>query len=1093
MKKIRFFWVCCLLFFANGKVLYAQSGAEKDAFLQLLRQELQQQYDSLQKTSYPPYYIAYRVNETTEHRMFANFGRIYTNNSSKTAYLTIEIRVGSPETDNYHYLNNNSTHLKQIPLPIEENERLLRKIIRKETQCALQEAVLQSVENQVKENLLNPDDNQEKFVFMNYDKDGYYDPPIMDFRWNTEEWEWRLNHCTSENMLMLTSKSAELRYQTIRKYFVNSEKSYIVENQSSALLTLQIEGLSQDNIPEHIERQYFAFYPDQLPDAYALHDEMMDMEIALSTVFFAESSDIFRCPVLFSPNAASVLIHNLLGHEFENQENSIFRNRIGRKVLPETFSVYSDPTVSTVDGHHYGGHYVFDDEGVIGQRVNHITHGEFQKMLASRTQQPNAYQSNGHARGNNQFTNARQSNLFLESSKVLNESQLFELLEEEAAQQKLDYVLYVKDVELRCDTNNMVTIYPTFCYKIYPKTQKDEVVRDVILIGSKQQWINNLIAVGSVKGNVTLTCHSHQEDLLTSCASPALLFRSVEVRQQLKTPLPDIPRMLTGKGSSTPMSTEELFQLSAQYEWELDFEHLKLENENAPYYEDFLMTDARIFTVEASEGSLLYSQENSVRQVVPKVLLGNDAFNNENLYESSANLSTHYPLPILQNTVTYSQDFKEAAKKEYLKALSQMKIKQAVVEQKDTKPLLDRSGIRATQTYRGGTIDFPSLNNLEQLARETSSLLAKYDFLSCSGTNIYILLGNAYYWSSEKISYSKPISIIAIQFYGAVKALDGIEYQDGKTIFLPCTDSLFSSQYVHDEIDNLMSHLRLVKQKGEVISDFYVGPILVEGEAVGQMLSSVFLENKPNLLAYRTPILTSEEENLQNINIFEEQLDQIVTSKKISITANKSGDSFDKSPFCRQDKVDAEGVEAVEMEIVRNGELIALMGNRTVTKSTPYSNGFQQLAIHNGGCIATRGASRLDVECKASVPHQKLKQLLISEAKKQGCRYAYIIRQIDNSSLHNVLDNNLQRTEILQLYRVDVQNGKEVPVIGGFVVDAHFGMLQDLVAASNTSMAYPLMMRVNGATGSRDFPFAGVPTCIVAPDGMLLKRGVVGK
>jgi hypothetical protein len=316
---------------------------------------------------------------------------------------------------------------------------------------------------------------------------------------------------------------------------------------------------------------------------------------------------------------------------------------------------------------------------------------------------------------------------------------------------------------------------------------------------------------------------------------------------------------------------------------------------------------------------------------------------------------------------------------------------------------------------------------------------------------------------------------------------------DGKTIFLPCTDSLFSSQNIQNEIDKLVSHLRMVKQKSQPITEFYVGPILVEGEAVGQMLASALLENKPNLLAYRTPLLTSEKESLQNDNAFENQLDQLVTSKKISVTANKSGDTFNSSPFCRKEKIDAEGAEVSEMEIVKNGELITLMGNRTVTKSTPYSNGFQQLAIHNEGCIATRGASRLDVECKASVPHQKLKQMLMSEAKKQGCRYAYIIRQLDNGSLQNVLGNNSQCTEILQLYRVDVQNGKEIPVTGGLMVDGNFGMLQDLVAASNTSTAYPVMVRVNGTTASRDFPFAGVPTCIIAPDGMLLKRGVVGR
>lgn len=1092
MKKIRFFWLCCLLFFAGSTTLYAQKDAENDALLRLLRQEMQQQFDSLQKTDHPPYYMAYRVNETTEHLMSANFGPIYANNSSKTAILTIEIRVGSPETDNYHYFNNRNTYLKQIPLPIEENESLVRKIIRKETQEALQEAVLQSVENHVKANVLNPDDNQEKYLFMSFDKDGYYEPPIIDSHWNSEDWELRLSNCTMFRTLGPTSKSAALRYHITRKYLVNSENSFFVENQPSALLTLRIEGLTHDNIPEHIERQYFAFYPDQLPDADALYDEMWKMESFLSNVLFAENSEPFRCPVLFSPNAASVLIHNLLGHELENQEKSIFWNKIGQLVLPETFSAYSDPTVSIADEHYYGGHYVFDDEGVKGDRVIHISHGELQKMLASRTQQPNAYQSNGHARGNSQLPTVRQSNLFLESTNALEENQLLELLAEEASQQKLDYALYVKEVEICCDTNDMITIYPTYCYKIYPKKNKDEIViRDVKLTGSKQQWLNNLIVAGTVKGDVTMTCNNQHEDLLTSCASPALLFRSVEVSQQLKTPQLEIVRLLPGVGNNT-MTSEETFLESAQLEWKRDVEHLKLENENAPYYEDFLMTDARIFTVEASEGSLLYSNEKPVRQFVPRILLGNDAFNNENLYEESTNGSAIYALP-LGNRFLFHQEFNEAAKTEYLKSLNQIKTKQAVVGQNVTNLLPDRSSIKATQTYQAQTIDFPSLNNLEHLARETSSELAKHDFLSRSGINIYILSGNAYYWNSEKTSYSKPISIIAVQIYGAVETMDEGEYMDGKTIFLPCTDSLFSLQRIHNEIDILVSHLRLAKQKGQPIAEFYVGPILVEGEAVGQMLASALLENKPNLLAYRTPILTSGNENSKNGTSFEDQLDKIVTSKKISVTANKFGDAFDQSTFCRQDKIDAEGAEVAEMEIVKNGELITLMGNRTVTKSTPYSNGFQQLAIHNEGCITTRGASRLDVECKASVPHQKLKQMLIAEAKKQGCRYAYIIRQIDNSSLQNVLGNDSQGTEILQLYRVDVQNGKEVPVTGGMIVDGNFGMLQDLVAASNTSVAYPIMIRVNGASISRDFPFAGVPTCIVAPDGMLLKRGVVGR
>lgn len=1081
MRKLSFLWLCCLLYLVGGTSVFAQNSPEEDDFLQLLRQELQLQYDSLQQTDYPPYFMAYRVNEITEHHLSANFGSIYDNSNEKKVFLTIEMRVGNLETDNYHYLTYKTPYIKPIPLPLDKNASLIRKILRYETRKAYQEAVIQNIENSVAAMFLEGEDDVEKFLFMHNDMDGYYEPPMMESNWNPEDWEWRLYYSTAGNILWLTSKSATLCYKSSRNYLVNSEKSYFVDNKSSAWLTLRLEGLSQDNVLEHVERQYFAFQPDQLPDADALHDEMKEMEMKLSNVLFAVSPGSFQCPVLFSPEAASVLMHNLLGHELENRENSIFRDKIGQQVLPEFFIVYSDPTVSNADGHYYGGHYVFDDEGIIGQRVTHIANGEFQKMLTSRTQQPNAYHLTGHARGNSQLPIPRQSNLFVESYKALEDSQLMKLLSEEVSQQKLDYALYVKEVEVCCDTNDMVTIYPIFCYKIYPKNQKEEQVKDVMLVGGKQQWLNNLIAAGTVKGDVTMICHSQDEDLPTCCVSPALLFRSVEVRQQLKTPQPKFARQLPGSGSNI-MTTEENFLSSAQHQWELDVENLKIGNETAPYYEDFLMTEARIYTVEASEGAVFYANEKPIRRFAPKILLGSDLFNSECLTKN-VSLPTIYPLPF-ENRYTFGRDFHNAANIEYSKALQQWKTKQAMFPKVETRTSPERSPAPSTQTYDEYTFQFPTLNNLEFLAQEYSSVFPKNDFLSCSGFNIYIMLGNAYFWSSEKTTYSRPITVIGVQLYGGVEQ-NGHELIDVQTLFLPCVDSLFSSQVIQNEIDKLIAHLRNVKYSGETENHYFAGPVLIEGEAVAQFLSSALLEQNPNLLAYNEPLLAQQSKKPS----FEGQLDKIITSKKITITANKSGDQFDKSAFVRHEKTDAEGVETQETEIIRNGELIALMGNRNITKSTPYSNGFQQLAIHNESCFGTRGATRIDFTHKASVSHKKLKHLLIKEAKSQGCQYAYIIRQAYDDNMCNILDcKSSFYTPLLQCYRVDVRTGEEIPVIGAKMSNPNFNLLQNILYVSDKQEAFPVMMQVPGSTSTRDFPFAGVPTCIVAPEGILLKQ-----
>jgi hypothetical protein len=139
-------------------------------------------------------------------------------------------------------------------------------------------------------------------------------------------------------------------------------------------------------------------------------------------------------------------------------------------------------------------------------------------------QQSNAFKSNGNARGNTLLPSARQSNLVLESDKTLDTDELFKRLNQLNEDQ--DYALFVSEVEIRCDTNDIVSIYPTVCYKIYANHRKpDEIVRDVVLTGTKQQWINNLVVASCGSSSVTMTCETHQDDLLTSSTAPMLLFR----------------------------------------------------------------------------------------------------------------------------------------------------------------------------------------------------------------------------------------------------------------------------------------------------------------------------------------------------------------------------------------------------------------------------------------------------------------------------------------------------------------------------------------------------------------------------------------
>ena len=1060
----------------------------------VLQQSMNHHFDSLKRTNYPVYYMAYRVKETTVHRASANFGYIYDNSSSQSALLTIEIRVGSPQTDNHHYLScQNNQKIRQIALPVDCDTALIKRIITEETNRTYAESVLQFIENQVKEKTFRQDDD-ETYAFLTFAFDQYYEPPVTDTHWDEDNIAQILRHCTKETSLSpeLTEISAKFVFQTTRKYLVTSEKRNVVENHCSTLLTLKTEGLSSKNILEHIEHQHFANFPEQLPDADVLQREIQEMEVRLSNIlhapeYFSDNVMDFetaKVPVLLSEKAASILAHNLFGHEMERPRHHFLQG----KVLPEEFSVICDPTIPKYDGHLLSGSYHFDDEAINSQRITLIDKGALEQLPSTRTQQPGSSYSNGHARGNLQLPSSRLSNVIVTSSKPQDDNQLRERLIAEANQQNKKFGLYVEDAEIVCDTtNDIITIYPTVCYKIFANNLPDEDVCGIVIRGSARQWFNNLIAGGITSGSVSFVCHNRNDKMVTHSCSPALLFRKADVYPATKKQSKRIVSQIVAPVFDTKENVSELFFQTAQMEWATDIKEMTVGDINAPYYQDYLMTNAKIFTVEASEGSLFRSNEKHVRQLVPKVLLGGDLSNNENLFDESEALPRGYTLSVDNLNGVFVRDFRKATEAEYLKAVTNWETKKTTTQQPEYKPVRERSNARISQTFNEQQFNFPTLNELELLARETSTSLAKHNFINQSGVNIYIMMGNTYFWNSEKTTYIRPVSIIGMQIYGAVQTGSGEEYMDGKTIFFPCIESLISSKSIQNEIELFVSHLREVKSSGNNMADCFSGPVLIEGEAVGQFLVSALLEGNPNLLAQRKYALISDANRKNKSYSFENQLDKIITSKKITVTANKSGDVFDKSAFNRYEKTDAEGVETQETEIIRDGELIALMGNRNITKSTTYSNGFQQLSIHNEGCFATKGASRLDFEHKTSVSHKKLKQLLIKEAKKQGCRYAYIIRQFYDANIQNILDKqSSDYVQLLQCYRVDVRTGKEFPITDAKMPKPNFYLLENILYVSDKQADFPVMMQVPGAAGTRDFPFAGVPTCIIAPDGLLL-------
>ena len=83
-------------------VFLSFSVSAQDPLLDILQKELTREFNELKKQEIPPYFMSYKVGDRTNIDIAASFGcleRISTNSSRQ---LATQIRVGSPELDNFH-------------------------------------------------------------------------------------------------------------------------------------------------------------------------------------------------------------------------------------------------------------------------------------------------------------------------------------------------------------------------------------------------------------------------------------------------------------------------------------------------------------------------------------------------------------------------------------------------------------------------------------------------------------------------------------------------------------------------------------------------------------------------------------------------------------------------------------------------------------------------------------------------------------------------------------------------------------------------------------------------------------------------------
>lgn len=533
--------------------------------LEIIEEEINTYYKELAKEKVAPYFLSCRVDDITTTSVDASFGYVNGVNRERIVAALPEIRVGTPEFDNFH--NNTPgttisyfTTPEPILIPYDSigSESAIKQILWNEFLSRYRYGVasyqaMKSAKGVRAEESDNSPDFTPAEVVKYYEKPLDFDKVLMD----TEKSKELVKRYSSIFLRFpeLIKGTVSVRQELIRKYYVSTEGARIAHNLTHNFLMVRAAVKADDGMDLPLAITYFSFNKDGFPEESIIEKDIINLAERLIRLKDAPVVQPYTGPALLSGSTSGVFFHEIFGHRIEGQkmksdgDGQTFKKMVGKQVLPVTMNVYDDPSLTIYKGMDLNGHYKFDDQGVKGERVTVVKDGILNDFLMTRTAIDGFPRSNGHSRADIGYDpTSRQSNLIIETSDHKSEEELRQLLRDEAKRQGKEYGFYFKEVTggftmTGRNSPNAFNVTPLEVYRVYVDGRDDELVRGVDLIGTPLSMFSNIICAGGETESFVGSCGSISGYVPVSAISPAILVNKVEL--QMKPRSRNLPPVLS--------------------------------------------------------------------------------------------------------------------------------------------------------------------------------------------------------------------------------------------------------------------------------------------------------------------------------------------------------------------------------------------------------------------------------------------------------------------------------------------------------------------------------------------------------------------
>jgi TldD protein len=526
-------------------VLKAQD-VDSAAILAAMKAELARSQQTFKGQPVQPYFLSYEITDDQVVSVTGVFGKLQTSRQSRSGQLDIDLRVGNSHLDNTHGMREAALEPSApVYVPIEADPAALRSVLWYWTDLKYKQAVEQlttiTTDVQVK---VEQEDKSDDFSREPAAK--HFDKPLR-LSIDRQAWEEKVRKYTAPFAKYgdIYAATATLLADIETRWYVNSDGSEIEVSKPFYHLYLTAQMKADDGMELPRYESFFSFEPEGLPSDAAVLKTVDQMIKDLRVLRVAPIVEPYTGPAILSGRASGVFFHEVFGHRIEGHrqkaenEGQTFKKKVGEKVLPENFSVISDPTARQLGAAELAGYYDFDNEGVQAQRVTVVDHGVFKSFLMSRSPIEGFPHSNGHGRRQQgHFPVARQSNLIVQVDHPVSRAELKSMLIEEVKKQNKPFGLYFDDIQggftlTGRSIPNAFNVLPIMVYRVYPDG-REELVRGVDLIGTPLTTFSKIVAGDGETATFNGVCGAESGSVSVSASSPDVVVSQIEVQKKEK-------------------------------------------------------------------------------------------------------------------------------------------------------------------------------------------------------------------------------------------------------------------------------------------------------------------------------------------------------------------------------------------------------------------------------------------------------------------------------------------------------------------------------------------------------------------------------